>query len=467
MQTPTNKLKSLYKGFKKPKTTVIILLILLVLYFLGLVIPQKVFFKTRAEYDAWMEGFPYLYRFLDFMGFTEIYVAPLTVFFLLLFFLNLIVVTSGRIPLILKKAYLIGDATPSFASSELRRLKNVRSIEVSSGKGIEFAKVVSEYFRKKRWFVSVNPKSGSVLSVKNRLSVLGFLMFHLSFFVLLAGGLLIFYSRFSGSVTLTEGQWFKGDIKQFHKVHRQPKMLFELPSLNFYLKKVTMIYDKGQPADLAVSLRAILDGETSDHTIGINRPIKLGSLTMLSNNVGVSPLMILRHASDGKEIDGAWVSLNVLKGGTDHFLFDKTPDLTYHARFFSDYVVREGIETSRSPEIKNPAFNLRVMRKDKTIANGTIKPGQAMVFESYMLEFADFRRWAEFQVVREMGPAPLIVGFSLAIMGLVMRLIFYRREIRIAVQDSTMYITGTAQLNEHAFKEEMDGIVEELRGVLC
>ena len=86
-----------------------------------------------------------------------------------------------------------------------------------------------------------------------------------------------------------------------------------------------------------------------------------------------------------------------------------------------------------------------------------------MVYGPVMLEFAELRYWADIQVVREMGPGPLIVGFSLAIIGLMMRLIFYRKEIRIATDESTVYLVGKSDFYQHSFEEEMDDIVEKLR----
>lgn len=456
-----NKLSKLYRWFKNPKTTLYILLALVILYFSGLFIPQKVFFNSKAEYDVWIAVSPWLHKTFDFLGFTEIYVSPITFFFLTLFFLNLLIVTLERTPLILKKAYLIGDAKPNFDASTIKRLSKVKTIEVSSSEGK--VEAIVGYFKNRGWFVAVNGETGALMAVKNRLSILGFLMFHLSFFVLLIGSILIFYSRFSGNVTLTEGQWFEGDIKQFHRVHRQPKMLFELPALQFYLNRVTMIYEEGQPSDLKVSLKSRYEEKESEHTIRVNKPIRFGSLSLLCNNAGVSPLMILRDAKSGKELDGIWVSLNVLRGQEDSFFFERDPETIYHANFFPDYVIEEGMEKSASPEIKNPAFYISVRKNNIPIASATIKMGQAMIFKDMMLEFRDLRHWAEFQMIREFGPAPIIVGFSLAIAGLILRLIFYRREIRVAVEGPTVYLVGTTQLYEFSFGEEVEGIIVDIK----
>lgn len=462
----TDRLLQFYRWFKRPKTTAFIILALLVIYFLGLVIPQKAFFQSRAQYEAWKGSVPLLFPFLDIIGFTDIAVSPVTLFLLVLFFLNLITVTTDRIPIILRRAYVSKDSIPVFGPGDLKVSGGARKIDMSPQLASSAMKGISGYFRKKGWFVKEGREGGTLLAVKNRLTVFGFLVFHLSFLVLLAGGLLIFYTRFSGNIVLTEGQSFDGDVKQFRQISRQPKIMHALPSLLFSLEKVTMAYEGGLPSDLSVALRIRYEGEEKNEVIGINRPVKMGSLTMLATSVGVSPLFILRNAGDRKEIDGAWVSLNVLKGQEDSFSFENNPETVFHARFFPDYVLEDGKEKTRSPEILNPAFHITVKKNKISIAEATIRPGQAMVFEPYMLEFADLRHWAEFQVVREIGPAPLIAGFVLAITGLVLRLIFYRREVRVAVEGGTIYLAGKSDLYQDSFEEEMDGMEREIRKIM-
>lgn len=453
----------LYRWFKRPKTTIFIILALLVIYFLGLVIPQKAFFQSRAQYEAWKGSVPFLFSFIDIIGFTDIFLSPVTLFLLAIFFLNLVAVTADRIPIILRRAYISEDSIPVFGPGDLKDSGRTRKIDISPGPAASAIEEISGYFRGKGWFVRDGREARTLLAVKNRFTVFGFLIFHLSFFVLLAGGLLIFYTRFSGNIVLTEGESFDGDMKQFRQISRQPKIMHALPSLLFSLEKVKMTYEGGLPSELSVAIRLRYEGEERNEVIGINRPVKMGGMTMLATNVGVSPLFILRNAGDRKEIDGAWVSLNVLKGKEDSFSFENNPETVFHARFFPDYVLEDGKEKTRSPEILNPAFHITVKKNKISIAEATIRPGQAMVFEPYMLELADLRHWAEFQMVREIGPAPLIAGFALAITGLVLRLIFYRREVRVAVEGGTVYVAGKSDLYQDSFEEEMDSLVEELK----
>lgn len=458
------KLKSFYRWFKKPRTTVYILITLVILYGLGLVIPQIVFFDSRLEYDAWLDSTPYLYHFIDYIGFTDIYLSPVTLFFVSLFFINLLAVTIDRIPILLKRAYIGEEAFPRFSSDELRRSDGVRQITVKGKEALQGP--VDEYFKKKGWFTLFSQDGSRLVAVKNRLTVFGFLLFHLSFFFILAGALLFFYSRFSGYVVLTEGETFTGNLGQFKKIIRKPQLEPDFSSFIFTLEKVKMSYQGDKRADLDMTLNLSSGDRNEKAVIGINKPLKKGVFAVLSNNAGVSPLFILYDNEKEVELDGAWVSLNVLEGREDRFFFGQTPDLVYETWFFPDYVVEGGMETSKSHEIRNPAFHIIVRKDIVRLAEKTIRPGQSISFGKYRLTFADLRLWGELMIIRERGPLPLVAGFILAITGLIMRLIFYRREVKLVIEGDSLLVLGKSDLHPYSFEEEMDRMAEELVSLL-
>lgn len=458
------KLKGFYRWFKKPRTTVYILLSLVVFYGLGLVIPQKVFFDSRLEYDAWLDSTPYLYHFIDYIGFTDIYLSPITLFFVSLFFINLLIVTIDRIPILLKRAYIGKEACPRFRSDELRRSAGVRKVSARDKEVLQGP--VDEYFKKKGWYTRFSEDKCTMVAVKNRLTVFGFLLFHLSFFLLLTGALLFFYSRFSGYVVLTEGEAFTGNLPQFKQILRKPRLEPDFTSFTFTLEKVKMVYQGDKRADLDMTLNLFHGGRDEKAIIGINKPLKKGDFAVLSHNAGVSPLFILYDREMGAELDGAWVSLNVLEGKEDRFFFQKTPGLVYEASFFPDYTVEGDMETSRSHEVRNPAFHIIVREGIVRVAEKTLRPGQSITFDKYRLTFTDLRFWGELMIIAERGPLPLVAGFILAITGLVMRLIFYRKEIKLVFYDNSLLMVGKSDLHPYSFEEEMDKIEEELVALL-
>ena len=126
-------------------------------------------------------------------------------------------------------------------------------------------------------------------------------------------------------------------------------------------------------------------------------------------------------------------------------------------------MVENGKEGSKSLNILNPAYHITVKQGETVVAEATIKKGQGMIFGPLLLEFRHLRHWINFQVVREMGAGPLVLGFALAVIGLTMRLIFYRKEIRIFQQAGSVWLDGTSEYYQHSFAQEMDGFAEALQ----
>lgn len=454
------------KFFKSVRLTVIILASLILIYFLGLILPQKWMFDSRAEYIHWAES-NWLNRILDFIGFTDIYLSPLTILLLVLFFINLLVVTLNRVPVMLRRAYIMEKPRP-FSASELKGRHVLK--DLSPGTAMDtVTEGISSFFRKRRWYVFRHVGNSAFTAVKNRYSPIGFLLFHLSFLLLLAGGLLLAYTRFSGNLVLTEGQFFFNDIKQFRRIISDAKIMRELPSLGLFLEKVNPLYENEVPTGLGVELKVNYRGDVKREVLRVNEPIKRGPLSIIAKNIGVSPLFVVRGPS-GQELDGAYVSLNVLKGQEDHFQFERDRRFKFYVRFFPDYVVENGIEKTRSIKLKNPAIYLTIEKEGEGIYEGTVRMGESADMEPFTISFEDIRYWAEFIIVREYGRMPLVAGFLFAATGLIMRLVFYQKRLRLAIEyvedKPLLYIDGRSEYFHHSFKEEMGRLINELDNFL-
>jgi cytochrome c biogenesis protein len=368
------------------------------------------------------------------------------------------------VPLLLKKAY-IGSRPEAFKADGIKKRQNIQIISLDiPAEGL--SEDIKRFFKKKRWSAFHFPEMQAVTAVKNRFSPLGFLLFHLSFFLFLLGGLLLTYTRFSGKLALTEGQSFDNDIKQFHRITDNAKIMKQLPALGLFLEKVQPFYENNVPTELVVNLKVNYKNDVKKEILKVNEPIKRGPMSIIAENIGVSPLFIVKDKT-GRIIDSVYVSLNVLEGQEDNFTLDLDRVYTFYVRFFSDYVIEGGVEKTKSLELKNPAIHLTV-KKDifKDIYEDTIKLGESAQFDSYIVEFNDLRYWTEFLIVREYGKYPLMLGFVLASVGLLMRLVFYQKKLWLAIEDTEgktlLYIYGKSDYLAHSFKDETERLINDL-----
>jgi len=420
------------------------------------------------QYVTWKANYPLISGFIEFFRLNEIYVAPVTVFFLTLFFINLIVVVGYRVPVVLRRAYIIRKDTLNINIESVKTDPNVKEIVIPKGYRENVYNDLRAFFRKRLWFVADAEAGRSFLAVRNRYSPLGFLLFHLSFLLCLIGGLFVMYTRFSGNLVLTEGQGFDADITQFRRITRDAKIFKALPSVGLNLEKVIPKYEKDKAVDLTVLVKVKYWDKVKDETVKINQPVKRGAVTLLAENVGISPLFILK-TEGGKEITGGYFSLNVLNGAEDSFEFENMPYRIF-VKFYPDYAVKGGKEVTNSKDIRNPFAHLRVEEKGKVLYEGSIGMGQEAVFDSMHLYFEDARYWVNFLFVREYGNLPLFIGFLSGVIGLIMRLVFYQKTLRICVahegQESLVYVLGQSEYYKYSFQEEMERLVSDLKAVI-
>jgi hypothetical protein len=419
-------------------------------------------FDSAELYGLWKDS-NVLNRFIDFIGFTDIYMSPLTIVILGFFFINLLVVTLNRVPVMLKRAYLKGEL-PSFGAAELKRGKKVAII----APGLERTGLderIRDFFKKKRWFFKEGREPDTYIAIRNRLSPIGFLLFHFSFFLCLIGGLMLTYTRFSGNLPLTEGQSFQGDIQQFRVINQDPKVLKRFSPLEIHVEKVQPIYEEEVPTELVVSLQIKYGDDLERQVLRINEPLHRGAMSIIVESIGVSPLFVVRGPS-GNQLDAAYVSLNILGGQEDTFQFDSDKRYSFIVKFFPDYVKENGYESTRSIEMKNPAIRLAVGKDNKVVYRGTIRPGESADIGTYTVSVDDIRYWVEFLIVREYGKIPLIAGFIIAGIGLIMRLVFYQKRLRIAIEyekdKPLLYLDGRSEYFKYSFEDEMETLVRGL-----
>ena len=422
-------------------------------------------FENQDLYELWRDE-SLISRFLDTIGFTDIYMSPLTIFLLAIFFINLLVVTVNRFPVMLKRAYFIGEL-PAFSVEQVKSAK-MRHVITLEGAGKE-EEQLKTFFKMKRWYFSQTKIKDTFIAVKNRTSPIGFLLFHFSFFLCLIGGLMITYTRFSGNLPLTEGQNFDGDIQQFRVINQEPKIFKRLGSLGLSVEKVQPFYEQEVPTELVVSLQSRYKDDTTREVLRINEPLKKGPISILVQKIGISPLFIIKGPT-GRQIDAAYVSLNVLGGEEDTFQFDTDRRFSFNVKFFPDYVKENGYETTRSIEMKNPAIRLVVGKDNKIMYQGTIREGEKATMGNFTVSFEDIRYWVEFLVVREFGKFPLIAGFIIASIGLIMRLVFYQKRVRMAIEhgkdETCIYIDGKSEYFKYSFEDELEKLVSELQTFL-
>lgn len=449
----------LFKTLKSLKFTIFLVICLASIFLLGVIIPQKSLLG-RDMYLQWKLRSPGLVSLLEAIRFTDIYISPITLTLWAFFFLNLILIMSNRIPSTWRRCFR--EVIPE----RIDQIKNSKHYGVIEGGDIKDIKAVLE---KKGY--KVFDRDNAFSSVKNRFSPLATILFHLSFFLLLIGGVISFYTAFRAEVDLAVGETFEGQYSGFKK-----PIIGDIPKTSFIVEDIRPTYYK---KTVPVNLDVVLKTRRGKEVIGINKPYKEGSLSFIIKDIDISPLFIIKD-SEGKEIDGAYVKLKGLGGKEDHFFM---AGHEFRTSFYTDYDgglkgrsdeiadVPQALkqfpgavpEAQQPKEVTNPAFKISVLRGGKLFREGTIKIGESIDFGDYRLVFQDLTYWVKFYVVKEYGLNIVYTGFTLIVIALIIRFLFFRRDIRGVVENGTLYVGGRGEFYPEIFEDEFKVLVEGIK----
>lgn len=445
-------LKKLIKYLSSLRFTILLICLLGLIFAIGLWIPQQRLLK--AIYFEWQKNSPALVAFLDALGLTTIYTSPVTLTLWLLFFLNLSLVLWQRLPVIKSRITLSEAkiADPVTAGGYPFRGSYPLPNEVDGD-------AVVAMLRKCRY--TVLGDATGFYGVKNRLAPVAFLLFHLSFFLILLGGIISVYTEFIGYLDLAQGESFLGELNRYNDSPR-PKMpeIGSPPNVSFTVKSIVPRVVQNTPTGISILL---VDSSGTTHEVDINRPYTTEHTSFVFKHLGVSPLFVLKDAS-GKETGGAYMKLDVLQQRPDRFVMG---GFNFTATFYPDYVLYDGKRATRSMEFNNPVFFLSVERDGKKIAEGLVPKNGVLEFAGYRLEMRDMPFWVRFYVVKQRGLSILYAGFAIATIGVIWRLLFYRREIIGAVRERDgvrcLVVAGRSEYYKSLAEDEF---VKLLNGIL-
>lgn len=446
-------LKKFIKYLSSLRFTILLICLLGLIFAVGLWIPQKRLLKTI--YLQWQKNSPELVAFLDALGLTTIYTSPITLTLWMLFFLNLSLVLWQRLPVIKSRLTLpetkVGD--PLTVGGYPFRRSYPLPVELDGN-------AIIAMLRKCRY--TVLGDANGFYGVKNRLAPIAFLLFHLSFFLILLGGITSVYTEFVGYLDLTEGESFNGDLNRYNtSLGLKLPAVGSPPAASFMVKSIVPRVVSNTPTGISVQL---VDSSGTMHEVDINRPYSTEHTSFVFKHLGVSPLLVLRDAR-GKETGGAYIRLDVLQKRPDKFLLGP---FTYTATFYPDYVLVDGKRGTRSMEFNNPMFFIAVEQEGKKIAEGLVPPNGALDFAGYRLEMRDMPFWVRFYVVKQRGLSILYAGFAIATIGLIWRLLFYRRELIGAVREQdgvrSLLVAGRSEYYKNLAEDEFDKLFNDFLG---
>ncbi|HJV66367.1 MAG TPA: cytochrome c biogenesis protein ResB [Geomonas sp.] len=445
--------KKLVKFLSSLKFTIVLICLLGVIFAVGLWIPQ--IHLVKDIYLQWYRNDPKLVEFLDTFGLTTIYTSPITVTLWVLFFLNLALVLWQRMPVVKHRIALSDAKITDPDQSPGYPFKASYPVPDAIGDEELLARL-----RKQRYTVLGN--ASSFYGVKNRLSPVAFILFHISFYLVLLGGLISVYTQFVGYLDLAEGESFHGELARYNTKPAVSMPAFgSPPKTAFTVTGITPHVVGNTPTGIDVKL---VNDDKSVHVVGINTPYSDGATSFVFKHLGMAPHFVLKNAA-GQQVDEVLVKLDVLRRLPDKF---KLGGYEYTATFYPDFTLSDGKRATKSMEFNNPTFFIVVEKDGKKVGEGLVPKNGVLEFAGNKLEMRDLRYWARFYVITQRGLPILYLGFAVACIGVIWRMIFYKRELVGSVRTTTegrrLVVAGRSEYYKSLAEDEFNKLFGKITG---
>ena len=434
-----------FRLFVSARFTVALLCVVALLLLLNAMLPQAAVLGEPSYADVLQRSGPFARFVLEDLRFGRMATSPIFLVVLGLFFFNLVTVLAMRLGPTWRRIALRPRSEHGLQA--WARLEESLAAPLPRGwSAAEVARTLRGFgYRVRR------PGNKTFWAVKHRTAPLGFLLFHLSFLLFCGGGTLIFYTRFVASAVLSEGQRFSGEYGSIERA----RPLGEPPALKFSLERADPRFESGEPVHLGAVFRFEQPGGSFERTSRVNHPARWGTTSLLVQRAGVAPVLWLQD-ENGFTLDRVAVPVRT-RGGqpTEIELGDGT------LRAFVHPLGDSAAFPSRE-QLGRTALRFQLTQESVVVFDGLLRAGEAAELDRGRLVLEELRYWVGIRIVSERGGGLLIAGFIAGILGLIWRLLCYRREVALTWDERDFHLVGRSEFFSTRFRQELRSIFSTL-----
>lgn len=366
------------------------------------------------------------------------------------FFINLLICEIKWLPVVIRRCRM--PDLPGLA--DLKRFSTV--VQSENAGGID---AVKNTLSRKLYKIREYEEGGkSVLyACRGLTSPIGNILFHFSFFFLLAGILVALLYRVDGKVFVVEGNRFDGRSESYEKLDLSSRA--SLPDVSFTLDSVVPEYWGDRL--LFTGLRAdmtLRDG--SKESAWLSKQVDIAGAGVSINGLGYAFSYLLKD-KNGKELAAGLSRLNLFMPGMEDTLTIPGYPHKFMLAYYPDARVDKGDVKNVSMNRKNPMIGLRVYRGRLPVFTGLLREREEVSFDGLKVSFPEVKYWGDFSIVKNPGFKFIWIAFAMMVIGLVWRFIFFRREVVIVQADDGIKIF----LRSEMFPKLFEGRIREIADI--
>lgn len=241
--------------------------------------------------------------------------------------------------------------------------------------------------------------------IRERLQVPRFLV-QLALLLFCSALLLSKYTHFEGKSVRFEGQGMNGLIGDYVQESVYKGKYGRLPSLGFHVNLLKPVTNSECTQLKQLSARITLSTSWSrtlrETTITSPFPLFTAWTFIRLTDFGYATRYSMSDAA-GNLKNTEYRYLRLFPPGSEGHFVPYTYGYNIALRLYPDFVVRGTEPASRSPELTNPLFKVRIVRHKDIIYNEYMKIDEKLRFDSTIFSLHDAVKWAEFTLIKDAG----------------------------------------------------------------
>ena len=431
------------------RTGVTAMLVMIALFSVSLVVPQWPDFSER-EFNIFL-GESEALRFAHRWGLTDIYGSPAMAMAFVLLFSNLAVGFGERLRVLLFEI----DVRKTKMSGKVPETRNIVSVPRKAEELHRFAALLAA----KHFAVVVLPDENGVAAVRNRFSILGSHLFHLSAVFFIAALGLRMATHFHGVTVLGEGETFSGLPAQYLSTRpvRAPDSRFPV-GVGFQLQGIHANYhESGRLVDVRAAINPA-NGEAATEVYA-NHPFRIQDVSVRLTDYGSAPVFVVREPEKHIEHRAAVRLMLFPAGREDSFRF---PELATQFQI-AFYPGEKSIGGPASPTVQPARESTAIVKFESNgeAHSALLRQNRFTRVGGLEMGFFDVKYWARFEIDRDGGRLPMYLALVIGFVGLAWRLLLPRSRVDAVWTDEGLRISGRADYTQEPFSSELTQIVAE------
>ena len=419
------------------KTALCLIIILLLLIFSGVLVPQRLLYGP-VKMGEWWGNHTALLSFVRILGLDHVFTSPLFLTIMFIFLLSVSISAWAQIQLAVRRTFGVGH--PPRKLTQLSGITFNKLLHNIRDQGYSLRRKSTKHYR----------------LIKHPWGFWGNAFLHCGIVIVIIGSIIIALTQQQGKVNLTVDERFPAGKPLLYQENGLLAKNFTLP-FDIRLDAVKpQFFENDYTKNLISNLTLFGPGEeVTSHLVGINRTVNHEGIRIYQKQKFGNSFYILLHNSKG-EVKRVRLDIPYPKSRNKpaygDFLFAEIP-FQIKAKYFADI-------NKESMYDLDPVLTLRLMDDSNVEDELSLRLGLEGQLGPYRAQLLKITRWTSLICVRLYGIPLVFLGFFFIILGAFLIYCTPSREFYVQLQDDKLYVGWLPGRFADLYRDEYDQIMK-------